>query len=115
MARVKRGTTKLKHRKNVLAQTKGMRGRIKSKERAAFEALSHAGNHAFNDRRKKKGQFRRLWTVNLNAAVRQYDLSYSAFINALKQKNIALDRKVLADMAENHPEAFSRLVTEVKK
>jgi len=113
MARVKRGTTKVKHRKNVLAQTKGMRGRIKSKERAAFEALSHAGNHAFNDRRKKKGQFRRLWTVNLNAAVRTHGMSYSAFIHALKEKNIILDRKVLADMAENHPDSFARIVEQV--
>jgi len=109
MSRVKRGTTKLKHRKNVLAQTKGFRGNLHKKERQANEALSHAGNHAFNDRRKKKGDFRRLWTVRLNAAVRGHGFSYSKFIDALKKKNVALDRKVLADIAENNPESFERV------
>ncbi len=114
MARIKRGTTKLKHRKNTLAQTKGMRGRIKNKERAANEALAHAGNHAFNDRRKKKGDFRRLWTVRLNAAVREHGFSYSGFIAALKAKHVALNRKVLSEIAHEEPESFARLVAQVK-
>lgn len=114
MARVKRGTTKLKHRKNTLARTKGMRGRIKSKERGANEALAHAGNHAFNDRRKKKGDFRRLWTVRLNAAVREHGFSYSGFIAALKAQNIALNRKVLSEIAADDPSAFARIADQVK-
>ena len=113
MARVKRGTTKNTHRKNTLKLTKGYRGNLRKKERQANEAIAHAGNNAFNDRRKKKGDFRRLWTVKLNAAVRQHGLSYSKFIDALKKKEIALDRKVLADMAENNPEAFARIVKTV--
>ena len=83
---------------------------MRKKERAANEGLGHAGNFAFQHRRKKKGDFRRLWTVQLNAAVREHGLTYSTFINALKKKNIALDRKVLADVAEHNPESFKRIV-----
>ena len=72
MARVKRGTTKLKHRRNILARTKGMRGNIRKKERQANEVLAHAGNHAFNDRRKKKGDFRVLWTVRILSLIHIY-------------------------------------------
>lgn len=110
MARVKRGTTKLKHRKNILAQTKGFRGRLSSKERGANEALAHAGNHAFNDRRKKKNDFRRLWTVQLNAAARMHGYSYSKLIDVLNKKEILINRKMLADMAEHHPESFERFI-----
>ncbi len=113
MARVKRGTTKLKHRKNVLAQTKGYRGRLSTKERAANEALAHAGIHAFNDRRKKKGDFRRLWTVQLNAAARAHGYSYSKLIDALNKKEIAVNRKMLAEIAEHHPDTFKRIVEQV--
>ncbi len=113
--RVKRGTTKLKHRKYVLAKTKGMRGNIRKKERQANEVLAHAGNHAFQHRRKKKGDFRTLWNVRISAALRPFDLSYSAFIGALKKKEIAINRKMLAEMAATEPEAFERLVTEAKK
>lgn len=113
MARVKRGTTKNKHRKNVLSLTKGFRGNLRKKERAANEAIAHAGNNAFHDRRKKKGEFRRLWTVRLNAAVREHGISYSKFIDMLKKKNVGLDRKVLADIAENNPESFERIVKTV--
>jgi large subunit ribosomal protein L20 len=113
MARVKRGTTKLKHRKNVLAKTKGMRGNIHSKERKANEVLAHGGNDAFQHRRKKKGDFRTLWNVRINAAIRPFGMSYSTFMGALKTKNIAVNRKMLADMAENAPESFARIAKEV--
>jgi large subunit ribosomal protein L20 len=114
MARVKRGTTKLKRRHNVLARTKGMRGNIRKKERQATEVLAHAGNHAFQHRRKKKGDFRTLWNVRLNAALRPLGFTYSTFIAALKQKNIALNRKVLSELAADEPAAFERLVAQVK-
>lgn len=115
MARVKRGTTKLKHRKSVLARTKGMRGNIRKKERQANEVLAHAGNHAFNDRRKKKGDFRALWTVRINAGLRSHGYTYSKFMKSMKDKGITLNRKMLAELANDEPEAFERVVKEVAK
>lgn len=114
MARVKRGTTKLKHRRNILAQTKGYRFGRSSKERMANEAIAHAGNYAFDHRKDKKGDFRRLWTVRINAAVRTLGLSYSRFIDALHKNNIGLDRKVLSQIAQEHPETFNRIVGKVQ-
>lgn len=115
MARVKRGTTKLKHRKNILEKTKGMRGNIRKKERQANEVLAHAGNHAFQHRKKKKGDFRRLWTLRINAGARPLGLNYSTLIDALKKRNIELNRKMLAELAKDFPETFARVVTEATK
>lgn len=115
MARVKRGTIANKRRKNVLKLAKGYRFGRSKKFKQAKEAILHAGNHAFTHRKDKKGNFRRLWTIKINAAVRAFDLSYSRFIDMLKKKDIALDRKILADIAENNPETFERIVEEVKK
>lgn len=114
MSRVKRGTTSLKRRRNVLKQVKGYRFGRSTKEREAHEAILHAGVHAFNHRRDRKGDFRRLWQTKINAAVRPLGLSYSTFISSLKKKSIGLDRKILADLAENHPNAFKQVVEEVK-
>jgi len=113
MSRVKRGTISSKRRSNVLSKAKGYRFGRGTKEKQAKEAILHAGVHAFGHRRDKKGDFRRLWQIKINAAVRGAELSYSKFIGALKKKNIGLDRKVLADMAENNPETFDRIVKEV--
>lgn len=110
MTRVKGGVTALKHRRNVLKQAKGFRFGRSTKERQAREALFHAGNHAFNDRRKKKGVFRALWQVQIGASLREHNLSYSRFIDGLHKKNIGLDRKVLAELAEHHPETFKKVV-----
>ena len=115
MTRVKRGTTALKRRKNVLKQTKGYRHARSSKERAAREAIVHAGAHAFAHRRDKKNDFRRLWQVKINAAVRPMGLSYSKFMGALKKKNIEIDRKILADLAEHNPDVFARVVEEAER
>jgi len=115
MTRVKRGTTSLKRRKNVLKQTKGFRHGRKSKERAAKEALLHAYTHSFHDRRKKKRVFRKLWQIKINAAAREHELSYSKFINALKKAEIKIDRKILAQLAENKPEVFTKIIETVKK
>jgi len=114
MARVKRGTTKLRARKELLKKTKGYRFGRKNKEREAREAMMHAGAHAFAHRRDKKNDFRRLWTIRINAAVRQFELSYSKFIDMLNKKNVGIDRKILADLAENNPETFERVVNHVK-
>jgi len=113
--RVKRGTTKLKHRKNVLKQTKGMRGNIRKKERQANEVLAHAGNHAFQHRRKKKGDFRALWTVRINAGLKQFGLSYSKFMHMLKEKDIKLNRKMLSELAKDEPDTFKRVVEQAQK
>ena len=110
MARVKKAVNALKTRRNVLRQAKGYRFARSKKERAAYEALVHAGAHAFRDRRDKKGTWRRLWNIKINAFVRNHKLSYSKFINLLKKKGIGLDRKILADLAENHQQTFSRIV-----
>lgn len=114
MVRVKRGTTSLKTRKNVLKRVKGyIFGRSK-KERQAYEAISHAGASAFAHRRKKKGDFRKLWTVKLNAALRPLGFSYSVFIDTITKKGITLNRKVLSEIAHEEPEAFARIVESVK-
>jgi len=84
----------------------------KSKERAAKEALLHAGVHAFHDRRKKKRNFRALWNIKINAAARENGLSYSKLIFQLKKAGIGLNRKMLAELAEKHPEVFKKILKE---
>lgn len=113
MPRVKRGTTKLKRRRKVLRLAKGYRFGRSTKEKQAKEALLHAGMHAFSHRRKKKGVFRRLWNLRINAATRMHGLSYSKFIGALKQKEVLLDRKILSHLAKDHPETFERIIKEI--
>ncbi len=85
-----------------------------TKYRQAKEALLHAWSFAFNDRRKKKGQFRRLWQIRINAAARQHGLSYSKFIFGLKKANIGIDRKILSDLAEHQPQVFEQIATQAK-
>lgn len=114
MTRIKRGTTSAKRRRNVLAQVKGYRFGRSKKEIQAVVAIAHAGTHAFAHRRDKKNNFRRLWTTKMNAALRPLGMSYSKFIGALKKKNIILDRKILATLAEHNPETFANVVKEVK-
>ena len=113
--RIKRGTTKLKRRRKILKQAKGYRWGRSTKERQAYEALYHAATHAFRDRRVKKRDIRRLWQVKINAAVRGQGLSYSKFIAALKKNNIAVDRKILAGLAEKNSETFERIVKLVNR
>jgi large subunit ribosomal protein L20 len=114
MTRVKRGVLKTKTRRNLLKQVKGYRFGRGTKEANATEAMMHAGAYAFAHRRDKKGDMRNLWNVKINAAVRPEGLSYSRFIDALHKKNIDVDRKILADLAENNPETFKRVVAQVK-
>jgi len=110
MARVKRGKTAHKRRKRLLKHAKGFMWGRKSKYRQAKEALLHAWSFQFADRRKKKGQFRRLWQIQIGAAARQHGISYSKFIHGLKKAHIELDRKILSDLAQNEPEIFKKLV-----
>jgi large subunit ribosomal protein L20 len=122
MPRVKRGVNAHKHREKTLKYTKGYRWGRKSKERAAKEALLHAWSHAFRGRKEKKRNFRALWNVKINAAVREgsaaggteKQMTYSKLIAALKKKNVALDRKILADLAEHEPSVFKKVVEFVK-
>jgi large subunit ribosomal protein L20 len=114
MTRVKKGVNALKTRKNVLRKVKGYRFGRSTKERQATEAIFHAGTYAFAHRRDKKNDFRKLWTVKINAALRTQDMSYSKFMGALKKKGMLLDRKSLATLAEHNPESFKRLVSQVK-
>lgn len=114
MTRVKRGTTTAKTRRNVLAQVKGYRFGRSKKSAQANDAISHAGAYAFAHRKDKKNDFRRLWNVKVNAALRPLGFSYSKFIGALKKKGIIIDRKILALLAEKNPEVFVNIVKEVK-
>jgi len=114
MPRVKRGAVRATKRKAVLKQTKGYNWGRKKKISLAKTAIRKAGVHAFTDRRIKKRTRRALWQVKLNAAVRNFDLNYSKFINLLKVKNVELDRKVLADLAEHNPDVFAAIVKAVK-
>lgn len=115
MARVKRGTIKNKKRRKLLKLTKGFKWGRKSKKRQAKEAVLHKLSHAFRGRKEKKREYRRLWTAKINAALKTHNLKYSQFINSLKNKNINLDRKILADLAENNPKIFEKIVKYVNQ
>src|SRR5665213_2324783 len=112
MSRIKKGVNALKTRRNILRAVKGYRFRRSKTERAAYEAISHAGAYAFAHRRDKKGDYRRLWNVKINAALRAInpEHSYSKFIGKLKKAGIAIDRKALAHLAEHYPKAFESIV-----
>lgn len=109
MTRVKKGLNALKTRRNVLKQTKGYRFGRKSKEGQAYEAISHAGSHAFAHRRDKKNDMRKMWNVRINATLRPLGFTYSKFIHSLKKKNIELNRKVLSEIAAEHPDTLKRV------
>ncbi|MDE6250906.1 MAG: 50S ribosomal protein L20 [Alphaproteobacteria bacterium] len=115
MARVKRGTTvKQKHNK-ILARAKGYLGRHSTTYRAAREKTEKAGQYAYRDRRVKKREFRGLWIVRINAAVRPHGITYSQFMNGLKKAGVNLDRKVLAQMAYDADANFVTLVDTAKR
>jgi len=113
MTRVKKAVNALKTRRNVLRKVKGYRFGRSKKERQAEEAIFHAGSYAFAHRRDKKNDFRKLWTVRINAALQKQELSYSTFMGNLKKKGVMIDRKILATLAEKHPETFKRVVSKI--
>ncbi|MCL1916203.1 MAG: 50S ribosomal protein L20 [Desulfovibrionaceae bacterium] len=112
--RVKRGLAAHKRHKKYLDRAKGFRGGRSLLYRTAREAVERAQAYAFRDRKVRKREFRKLWILRINAGARQHGLSYSRFMNGLKNAGILLDRRVLADMAVNAKEEFARLVETVK-
>lgn len=115
MTRVKRGVAAHKRHKRLLKETKGYRGLRSRTFKQAKTAWMKAGVHAFVDRRRKKRTFRQLWIVRLSAACKLQGLNYSRFIEGLTRKAILIDRKMLADLAMNEPEAFTKLVEVAKE
>ena len=114
MPRVKRGVTARARHKKVLELAKGFRGRRGNVFKIAKEAVMKAGQYAYRDRRNKKRDFRALWIVRINAAVRELGMSYSTFINGLKKAEIDIDRKVLADLAVHDRPAFNKIAEQAK-
>lgn len=110
MPRVKRGTHRIKRRKNILARTKGMKWGRKSKITLAKVAAAKSGVNAYRDRKLKKRDNRALQTIRINAAARELGISYSKLINDLKKRKIELDRKVLSQIAEQYPAVFAKIV-----
>ena len=110
MARVKRGVTSHAKHKKVLKAVKGQWGRRKNTIRIARQAMEKAMQYAYRDRRNKKREFKSLWIQRINAGVRSEGLTYSKFINALNKSSIKLDRKILAEIAYENPEAFKTIV-----
>jgi large subunit ribosomal protein L20 len=110
MTRVKKGVHALKRRRSVLKQTKGMRHGRSTKERQAKDALLHAGSYSFAHRRDKKSHNRKLWNIKINAGSRELGISYSKLMGALGKKKILVDRKILADLAQNNPKTFERIL-----
>src|SRR5438874_6796856 len=115
MARVKRAVHSKKHRRATLDRAKGYFGNKSRSYRAANEQVMHSLQYAFRDRRARKGEFRRLWIVRINAACRENDISYSRFVAGLKAAEIEVDRKILADLAVRDSAAFGALVTTARE
>jgi large subunit ribosomal protein L20 len=115
MARVKRGVIALKKRNKVLKAVKGFRGARGRTYRAANEALLHSLTYAFRDRRRRKRDFRALWITRINAAARAEGLTYSRLVSGLKKEGLALNRKMLADLAMNDEAGFAKLLEIAKK
>ena len=114
MARVKGGKMAQKRRKKILSQAKGYRFGRSKKKRQATEALHHAYEYAFAHRKDKKKDYRRLWTVRINAALSEAGLTYSKFTKTLRDKNVLLNKKMLAAIAVERPNTFSRIIEKVK-
>ena len=114
MPRVKRGVTARARHKKITDAATGYRGRRKNVFRIAKQAVMRAGQYAYRDRRNKKRVFRALWIARINAAAREFGLTYSQFANGLKKAAIGIDRKVLADLAVHDPVAFESIVNKVK-
>ena len=115
MPRIKRGVTTRQKHKRLLDQAKGYRGRRKNTIRIARQAVEKAGQYAYRDRKVKKRSFRALWIQRINAAVRDHGLTYGRFIDGLSKAEVAVDRKVLSDLAITQPEAFAALVVKAKE
>lgn len=114
MSRVKGGVQSRQRRKKIISMSKGFRGRSKNCYRIAMERLEKSLQYAYRDRRNKKRDFRALWIQRINAAVRQFGLTYSEFIHLLNKSNIEMDRKALSNLAVHDMKAFEQVVNAVK-
>ena len=114
MSRVTRGNRKLLRRKKILKLAKGFFGAKRKNYRTAKEAVEKSLLYSYRDRRNRKRDFRKLWNVRINAAVREYGVSYSRFINGMKKANIKLNRKILSNLAVSEPETFGKIIEKVK-
>ena len=114
MARIKRGVAAHKRRKNLLKRAKGFDNRRSTNFPLAREALLHADKYAYRDRRNKKRDFRALWLIRTNAALRENGTTWSRFAGMLKKQNILINRKMLSELAVKHPEAFDKMVQSLK-
>ncbi|HEU4743397.1 MAG TPA: 50S ribosomal protein L20 [Meiothermus sp.] len=114
MPRAKTGVVRRRKHKKILKLAKGFWGLRSKTVRKARETLFSGAMRSFNDRREKKNEYRKLWIVRINAAVRQHGMSYSVFMGGLKKAGIEVDRKLLADLAVREPEAFAQLVAKAK-
>jgi large subunit ribosomal protein L20 len=112
--RIKRGLNKKAHHKKILAKTKGYRLSYSKLYKRAKEAVLHAGQYSYDDRRKRQGQFRRLWIERINAALMGHGIKYNVFIKKLTDKKIELNRKILADLALNDKKVFDAVVATIK-
>lgn len=115
MPRVKSNVVRLKRKKQVLKHAKGAFGARSKLWKAAKENVERGWRYAYRDRKNKKREFRRLWIVRINAAARLHDMSYSAFMHGLRAAGLEIDRKVLADLAVQEPEAFAAIATQARK
>jgi large subunit ribosomal protein L20 len=115
MSRIKRAVQARKHRRHIMKHAKGFRQARRSKFKAAKDALRHAWTYAYRDRKAKKRTFRNLWNLQINASARQNGITYSRLINGLKKNKIEVDRKILSQLANDHPEIFIKIVEEAKK
>ena len=115
MSRVKRGVTKHARHRKVVKAAKGYYGRRKNTFRVANQAVEKAGQYAYRDRKARKRTFRALWIQRINAAVREYGLTYARFINGLNKAGIEVDRKVLSDLAIKEPAAFKAIVDQAQE
>jgi large subunit ribosomal protein L20 len=114
MPRVRSNVARLKRKKQIMKAARGAYGGRSKLWKAAKENVERGWRYAYRDRKNKKRDFRRLWIVRINAAARQHELSYSVFINGLKQAGIEVDRKILADLAVRDPQAFTALAEKAR-
>ena len=114
MPRSKHSVPSHRRRRKILNMAKGYRGGRSKLLKTVKEAVERALLYAYRDRKKRKSEFRKLWIIRINAAVRQYGLSYSSFINGLKKNNVAIDRKMLAHLAVTDPQTFEKIVQKIE-
>lgn len=115
MVRIKRGKAARKKKKRLFKQVKGFRWGRKKRLKLAKDALRHAWAHAYRGRKRKKREMRALWQIQINAACRAEGIPYSKFIYSLKKNKVELDRKILSQLAQHHPEIFKKIIEKVKK